>query len=145
MAGLCLLEPQIYTTHSQLLKILACPWLLVGTPAALGWSSELPGLASEAQPSQAWCISFWGALSGTFASSLFCLCHQPPSGRRLLWEVSRLQVLHWTHVYHIRSIFLLIFGHSVQMLFNLSTFSPPLFSIIYTSCCLVAEAIVFGS
>lgn len=75
------------STPSQLLKTPACPWHLVSAPSALDkfralwlgqWSPHLVGRDSPhfEEPPPHVC--------------LFRLCHQPPSGRHLPWEVSHL-------------------------------------------------------
>lgn len=103
--------------------------------SALAWPVKPPS-------SRAWLTSFWGATSPRLPLPLM-----PPAPFQ---EASSLGSLppckcFTEHIRcRIRNIFLLIFRHWVQKLFNLLMFPPPLFSIIYTSC-LVAEAIVFGS
>lgn len=142
MAGLCLLEPQIQTTRSQLLKIAACQWQLVGTPAAVAWSAARSGLASEAPwsgPAHLILQSRLRPLPSLLAppaslQEASSLGSRPPPKRFTEHICDRLENVFFWYLATVSKC------NSVYQPFH-----PLLFSIIYTSCCLVAEAIVFGN
>lgn len=69
------------------LTIPAGQWHLIGTPAALDWSSELSGLTGEAHPQSGLTHLIVRPHRWHLASSPFCLCPQPPSRRHLLRNV----------------------------------------------------------
>ena len=134
--------------HSQLLKIPACQWHLVSTPAALDWSSGLSSLASETHS----CLV--GPSSPHFKAPPLAPClfpllppgpfqETPSLGSHLPFECFTEHVYVILQAFH--DCFLLIFSHWVQMLFSLSTSSLKLFSVIYTSCHLIANTVEFGS